>query len=144
MKTVMQEIGGRIRKARELAGLTQADLGRQIGVQAAAVSKYEKGDADPGTVTLAKIAEIGGVTVDWLVTGKGDLYAEPRATDPQLEAAVRESEAEWRRPGEPASEYERRILGMLRRLSPQSRQDILDTITVAYYYETEVLLDDKK
>jgi transcriptional regulator with XRE-family HTH domain len=70
MKVDMKQLGARIKAIRDREDLTQEAFGRLIGVQGAAISKYEKGDIDPGTDGLANIAEIGKVTVDWLITGK--------------------------------------------------------------------------
>lgn len=47
----------RLRMARDLAGVSQADLGEVADVSAAAVSLYERGAATPNDETLAKFAE---------------------------------------------------------------------------------------
>ena len=39
----MNDIGIRIKKLRTLAGLSQEELGRRVGIQRAAINKYEKG-----------------------------------------------------------------------------------------------------
>jgi hypothetical protein len=86
---------------------------------------------------LAKVSQMSGRSVEWLRTGSGDIYLTPRASDPRLETAVRETESEWRRPGEPQSDFEQRIVGMLRRISPQARQNLLNMITTVYFNEME-------
>jgi transcriptional regulator with XRE-family HTH domain len=63
--------GNRIKEIREKLGLDQAAFGKIIGNKSrSAVCKYELGDADPPIDNLQAIAEIGGVTTDWLITGK--------------------------------------------------------------------------
>lgn len=64
--------------------LTQAEFGEIIGVGAATISKYESGRV-PKTYILAKIAEFGNVTVDWILEGKGNA--------PQSYIAKRERQA---------------------------------------------------
>lgn len=41
-----------------------------IGVSQGTVNKYESGIASPGAYVLNKIADHGGVTVEWLLTGE--------------------------------------------------------------------------
>ena len=60
--------GRRLRAARLAAGLTQADLGRVLGLDdqntgAPRVSRYETGKHEPDQQTLAKIAEALGLPV---------------------------------------------------------------------------------
>ncbi len=48
--------GGRLTQARQLAGLLKAELGREVGLSAAAVGQFEAGTAKPTTATLARLA----------------------------------------------------------------------------------------
>ena len=50
------------------AGLTQAELARQLGVTNKAVSKWENGKTKPTTNALRKMAALFGVSVDELLT----------------------------------------------------------------------------
>ena len=66
-------MGLRIREIRKGLGKNQEEFGRVLGgTSKSAVSSYEAGDSAPSPETLATIAEIGGVTLDWLITGKGE------------------------------------------------------------------------
>ena len=56
-----------LRKARKLKGLTQLEMGKKIGLSRQAYAAYETGIRDPDTTTLARIAKILGVTVDFLL-----------------------------------------------------------------------------
>jgi Zn-dependent peptidase ImmA (M78 family)/transcriptional regulator with XRE-family HTH domain len=47
----------RLRLAREATGLTQTALAKQVTLTSAAVSQFEKGEARPSGVTLARIAD---------------------------------------------------------------------------------------
>lgn len=57
----------RIREARELKGLTQAVLADKLGINGVTLSGYETGKHDPKSDTLVKIAQICGVSVDFLL-----------------------------------------------------------------------------
>lgn len=60
--------GDRLRKLREQAGMTQADLGKLIGVSDRVVGYYESNDRFPKKAEiLQKISEIFEVSVDFLI-----------------------------------------------------------------------------
>ncbi len=56
----------KIRELREAAGLTQADVVRAFGVDAAAVARWESGKAMPRADKLPKLAEMFDCTIDAL------------------------------------------------------------------------------
>lgn len=67
-KTLEWTFGDRLRKAREAAGLEQADMARKFGVSAAAVSKWERGAQPRNLFAVAsKWAEETDVPLDWLL-----------------------------------------------------------------------------
>ncbi len=57
----------RFRELRERAGLTTAELARQIGVSQAAVSQWDTGKKFPSSETLCKLADLYCVSVDYLL-----------------------------------------------------------------------------
>lgn len=57
----------KIREAREQCGLTQAVLADKLGINGVTLSGYETGKHDPKSDTLARIASICGVSVDYLL-----------------------------------------------------------------------------
>lgn len=57
----------RIREAREQCGLTQSALAEKLGLNGVTLSGYETGKHDPKSDTLVRIAQICGVTVDFLL-----------------------------------------------------------------------------
>lgn len=57
-----------IRYYRELANIYQSELGRDLGVSAQAVSKWETGKAEPNIDSLRIMSEIFHVTVDELLS----------------------------------------------------------------------------
>ncbi len=56
----------RLRTLRKRKGLTQAELGSLYGVSAAAVHKWETGQAEPDVETLRSLAALFGQTLDSL------------------------------------------------------------------------------
>lgn len=60
-------MGQRIRVIR--GNKTQTDFGNLLGKSQDAVSVYETDQVSPSLATLAQIAEMGNVTVDWLFHG---------------------------------------------------------------------------
>lgn len=57
----------RIKEAREKNGIKQQQLADMLGISFATLSGYECGKHDPKSDTLVRIAQICGVTVDWLL-----------------------------------------------------------------------------
>jgi transcriptional regulator with XRE-family HTH domain len=64
-------VGFRIRRLRERAGWSRDVLAERLGVHAGSVARWESGGALPHAYHLERIAELGGVTTEWLRTGKG-------------------------------------------------------------------------
>ncbi|MDD2319134.1 MAG: helix-turn-helix transcriptional regulator [Geobacteraceae bacterium] len=64
-----KSIGARIRKIRNSLGHNQTEFGRLVNVSNASVSAYENGDAYPTIGALIKIAQLGNVTIEWLIMG---------------------------------------------------------------------------
>lgn len=65
--------GTRIKELRQLAEMSQEELGRRIGVQRAAINKYEKGTVENIPIhTIEKIAKIFDVSPTYIVGWNGD------------------------------------------------------------------------
>lgn len=62
---------------RKKTGLTQAQFGKKVGVSGAAISEYENGKSRPDTDRLPQIAKELGVTVDVLLSYRGQEGNEP-------------------------------------------------------------------
>jgi len=62
----------RMRHARRLAGLTQAELASRLGVGPSAVAQWELPNGTAPTVShLAEVAVLCNVSFEWLATGRG-------------------------------------------------------------------------
>lgn len=63
------ELHERIALARKQAGLSQEQLGEQLGVSRQAVSKWESGQTNPDVAYLSQMCRLFGVSADWLLLG---------------------------------------------------------------------------
>ena len=60
--------GTRIKELRTLAGMSQEELGRRVGVQRAAINKYEKGTVENIPIkTIENIANVFDVSPTYIV-----------------------------------------------------------------------------
>ena len=62
-----QDLGARIRAARQAAGLSQEKLAERLGLTRQAVTKWETGQSAPSTENLLRLAEVLGVPVSTLL-----------------------------------------------------------------------------
>ena len=86
-------LGSRIRKAREWAHISQAELARRIGISKQAMNAIEGGHTDPRASRIVAIARKLGVSTDTLlldtpVTGKRAPKPTALRTRPRTAAAV--------------------------------------------------------
>lgn len=73
--------GTKIRELRLLAGMSQEELGKRVGVQRAAINKYEKGIVENIPLhTIEKMAEIFDVSPTYIV-GWNDDNCNPLAVE---------------------------------------------------------------
>ncbi len=68
-------------------GISQNEFARQIGSTSAFISNLSRGKSQPGQAFLHKIATTFGVSLDWLVLGKGTLRGE-QFLDPEWHRTV--------------------------------------------------------
>ncbi len=61
------DFGMRLKELRKEHNLTQEELGKKIGVTKSSMSLYEKGEREPSKDSLMKMADIFGVSIDYLV-----------------------------------------------------------------------------
>ncbi len=111
----------RIRYLREGRGMTQTDLGRLLNVQDAAISKYEKERVPLTADTLSKLADIFGVSIDYILckTDTRDPSSKPRSssTVPSVASQVVADNPEvfenWKNLDEESRQKAREYLRML-------------------------------
>ena len=78
--------GAAIKRLREGKGLTQAELGEKLNYSDKTISKWERGEAIPDAYVLTQLAEIFGVTVDYLLSSH-DAWESPEQQAAQQEEA---------------------------------------------------------
>ena len=82
-------LGTKIRELRILSGMSQEELGRRIGVQRAAIQKYEKGSVtNVPLVTIEKIALVFDVSPNYLV-GWNESNSNPLAAEVRVLQGVK-------------------------------------------------------
>src|SRR5580765_2930820 len=82
-----QIIASRIREARRMAGLSQGQVAKMLGLQRPSVTEIESGNRAVAAEELAKLAETFDVSVAWLL-GVGAPQLD--AHDDRLQLAARE------------------------------------------------------
>ena len=81
MEDMKKIVAGNITRVRTSLGLTQAQLGEKLNYSDKSVSKWERGESIPDVFVLKTIANLGNVTVDYLLhTHEGEDFL--RAEDP--------------------------------------------------------------
>lgn len=85
----MDSVGNRLRKARNRVGLTQDEVAKKLGVTRSVIARYESGTNDPPTENIIKMAEMYGVSADWLLC----LTNDPRPVEEITETHRRIEEA---------------------------------------------------
>jgi len=68
-QSIRKAFGIRVKELRKQRGWTQKELAQQLGVRFAQLNKYESGLHAPPMDKLIHLAEIFGVTLDYLLTG---------------------------------------------------------------------------
>lgn len=64
----------RLRKIRELVGLSQTEFAEKLGLIFSTISKYERGVVKPSSDFLANIGQTFNVNLNWFLTGKGEIF----------------------------------------------------------------------
>ena len=81
------QIAERLREARKLAGLSQGQVAKILGLHRPSVSEMEAANRRVSADEIAKLAEIYDVSVAWLI---GEAPETLDVQDPRLELAARE------------------------------------------------------
>jgi len=66
------KIGERLRQIRKKSRLSQREFGRQFGISQNMISLYEKGKSRASVEFYMRVAQLGGRTIEWLLTGQED------------------------------------------------------------------------
>lgn len=63
-------------EARNRAGLTQAELGRRVGVPQSSISRWERGEVEPSLETLRRLIRACGLELGFRFANYDDSYVE--------------------------------------------------------------------
>lgn len=111
----MKILAKRLKEARESAGLKQIDAAKKLGISNGTLSGYERDYRDPDTDILNKMADLYGVSVDWLLgkTSQPSLYdGSDEDMDEELKEFIKEATVWYK--SEPETQEER--LKIMRRM----------------------------
>ena len=85
----MINLGTRIRELRIISNMSQEELGRRVGVQRAAIQKYEKGTVENIPLrTIEKIANVFSVSPTYIV-GWDNLVVNPLSAEVRVIQGVK-------------------------------------------------------
>ena len=73
-----EQVGERVKLAREATGLTQAALGERIGLRRDAITKIEQGSRQLSALELADLARVTELNLAWFVTDQPALVVSRR------------------------------------------------------------------
>lgn len=93
MNDLKRIIAENISTLRRASGITQVELAEKLCYSDKAVSKWERGESIPDVAVLKTIAELFGVTVDYLLT-RGHFPDPVETASPESSASAREEEAD--------------------------------------------------
>ena len=68
----MATFGDRVAAAREMAGMSQAELARRLGVRVSTLRKWENDVSEPRANRLSMMAGLLNVSMMWLINGQGE------------------------------------------------------------------------
>lgn len=72
-------IGKRIKEIKASLHLTSTELARQLNIPVRTIGSYEREEAQPGPKFLNALIETYCVNINWLLTGKGNMFLSRRA-----------------------------------------------------------------
>ncbi len=90
----MAQIGTRLRKLREQFNLSQGVMARRFDLSNSGYFKNETGNSFPGLRTLYRLSTEHGISMDWLLFGKGPMYYKGKEKEVELERAVEQLKKE--------------------------------------------------
>ena len=85
-------LGARIAVLRRSRGWKQAELANKLGISASAVGMYEQGRREPAADILVRMADLFGVTTDFLLTGRTKDPTEAMAVDAAIAETIMDAD----------------------------------------------------
>jgi len=89
--------GKRVQEVLDEAGVNRSEAMRKLGVAYTTLTKWIQGPNTPNVANLIPLAQLGGVHIQWLITGEGPKYVDEArnrdASKAELERRQRYAEA---------------------------------------------------
>ncbi len=79
-KTLLREIGYKLRKLRDPLRYKVGEMADSIGNERTSYNRYEQGKTPPKLMTLYRLAETYDISLDWLIRNKGPMYCKEKET----------------------------------------------------------------
>ena len=120
----LDSIGGRIRRAREAANLSGAQLARRLGIKTATVNAWESGRSEPRANRLTMLAGFLAVSPTWLLHGVGEAPTDERMTTElsMISASLKNLRDTHERTGEALDRLEEQIERLARAARSQAEE----------------------
>lgn len=74
----------RLKQTRKSKGFSQSELSKMIDIHVTNISRYERGENQPASGVLSKLADALGVTADYLMSGSIEEKAQVSISDKEL------------------------------------------------------------
>ncbi len=71
-------IGKRVKELKRALNVTSKELAETIDIPVRTIGSYERNEAQPGPKFLNALFEKYHVNINWLITGKGDMFTSTR------------------------------------------------------------------
>lgn len=85
-----QAIGERLKQSRENANISRKEASEAVGIGTTTLQQWEVGNREASIETLAKLAQLYKISLQWLIFGDTDTPSAP-ATDPNTSINVEQA-----------------------------------------------------
>ncbi|MCA6927773.1 helix-turn-helix domain-containing protein [Pectobacterium versatile] len=102
----------RLREAMEAHGFNIKELSEKVGIPYRSLQNYLRGEREPNTEALIAIGTQMGISIDWLLTGRGLMRID------EMPSAPESSEQTF-------SQSDLKLLELMNQLDPDVRRDLL-------------------
>ncbi len=84
----MKNIGKRVKQIRELLKISQETLANELGITKQAISNIEHSKCYPNIALLHKLYTDYGVNINYIITGRGDIYVDNNSSKQSLKKSL--------------------------------------------------------
>lgn len=121
------KMGERIAELRKDRGYKQKEIAQHLNVAISTISNYETGCHEPDLTNLCKLADLFGVSTDYLI-GRTDYLMDINSLSETVDSVTTKAQ----------------VLEMMDSFSKEDREYLSKTIRLLYYYQNCKPVPDKK